>query len=118
MENLWLEPMSKEIEMLRAQDIFEVVQRPKDKNVIGSKWVYAVKWNESGELDKRKARVVVKGYTQVIGENYDKTYALVAQLESVWLVCAIAAARRLHLWQVDFVLAFLNSENTYDIYME
>ena len=43
MPNLWLEPMRKEIEMLKARDIFEVVQQPKDKNIVESKWVFAVK---------------------------------------------------------------------------
>jgi len=36
--------------------------RPSDKNVVGSKWVYAVTWNEKGEIEKRKARTVAKGY--------------------------------------------------------
>lgn len=78
MPNLWLEPMRKEIEMLKARDVFEVVQQPKDKNIIRSKWVFAVKWNENSKLDKRKARTVTKGFTQVIGEDYDETYVLVA----------------------------------------
>ena len=58
----------------------------------GSKWVFAVKWNEKGEIEKRKARTVAKGYTQVIGEDYDEIYASVARLESVRLVCTIAAS--------------------------
>jgi len=85
------------------------VPRPSGKNVVGSKWVFAVKWNEKGEIEKRKARTVAKGYTQMIGEDYDEIYASVARLESVLLVCAIAASRRLRLWQIDFILAFLNS---------
>jgi len=90
--DLWLDPITKEIEMLKLQDIFEVVPRPSGKNVVGSKWVFTVKWNEKGEIEKRKARTVAKGYTQVIGEDYNETYASVARLESVRLVCAIAAS--------------------------
>ena len=118
MPNLWLEPISKEIEILRARNIFEVIQRPKDKDILGSKWVYIVKWNKNKELDKRKAKIIVKGYAQVIGKDYDETYALVMHLESVWLVCTIAVTRRLCLWQVNFVSAFLNSENSFNVYME
>ena len=55
---------------------------------------------------------------QILGEDYDETYASVTRLESVQLVCAIAASLSLRLWQVDFVSAFLNSENTFEIYME
>jgi len=78
--------------------------------VVGSKWVFVVKWNEKGKIEKRKAKTVAKGYTQVIREDYDETYASVAKLESVRLVCAIAASRQLLLWQIDFILAFLNSK--------
>jgi len=62
--------------------------------------------------------MVAKGFTQVIGEDYDKTYASVAHLESVQLLCAIAASRRLCLWQLDFVSAFLNSDSSFEVYME
>jgi len=69
-------------------------------------------------VDKQKARTVAKGLTQVLGEDYDETYALVACLESVRLICAIVASRKLRLWQIDFVLAFLNSESSFNVYME
>jgi len=48
--DLWLESMTKEIEMLKAREVFKIVPRPQDKNVVGSKWVYVVKWKENGEL--------------------------------------------------------------------
>jgi len=54
----------------------------------------------------------------VIGEDYEKTYTSVARLESIRLVCAIVVARKLTLWQVDFVSAFLNSNSNYEVYME
>jgi len=77
-----------------------------------------VKWRDDSTVDRWKARTVAKGFTQVLGEDYDKTYASVARLESVRLVYAIAASRRLRLWQIDFVSAFRNSESMFDIYME
>jgi len=116
--DLWLDPMTKEYSMLKEREVFEVVPRPLNKNVVGLKWVFAIKWNEDRTIEKWKAHTVAKGYTQVIGEDYEETYALVARLESVRLVCAIAAARNLTLWQVDFVSAFLNSDSTYEVYME
>ena len=61
---------------------------------------------------------MAKGYTQVIGEDYKETYASVARLESVQLVCAIVTARNLTLQQVNFVFAFLNNDSTYEVYME
>jgi len=104
--------------MLKQGRVFEIIPRLVCKNVVGSKWVYAVKWKEDGTVEKHKARTVAKGFTQVLREDYDKTYASVARLESVHLVCAIAAARGLILWQVDFVSAFFNSKSMFDVYME
>jgi len=71
--------------------------RLQGKNVVGLKWVYAVKWKEDGGVEKRKARTVAKGFTHVIGEDYKETYTLVARLESVCLVCAVAAVRNFRL---------------------
>jgi len=81
--DLWLDPMTKEYSMLKERGVFEVVPRPLNKNVVESKWVFAIKWNEDGTIKKWKARTVAKGYTQVIREDYEETYALVARLEFV-----------------------------------
>jgi len=58
---------------------------------------------------------VAKGFTQVIGKDYEETYASIACLEFVYLVYAIAASRRLCLWQIDFVSVFFNSDNSYEV---
>jgi len=57
--------------------------------------VYIVKWKENGEVEKQKARMVAKGFTQVIKEDYEETYASVACLKSVRLLYAIAAFQKL-----------------------
>jgi len=66
-----------------------VVPRPEKKNIVGSKWVYAIKWKEDGRLERQKTRTVAKGFTQVIGEDYEETYVSVTCLESVRLVCTV-----------------------------
>lgn len=71
--DLWLDPITKKIEILKLQDIFEIVPRLSSKNVVGSKWVFIVKQNEKKKIEKRKARTVAKGYTQVIKEDYNET---------------------------------------------
>ena len=116
--DLWWEPMVKEYKMLKQRGVYEIVPRPLGKNVVGSKWVYAIKWGDNSKLERRKARMVAKGFTQVIEEDYEETYASVARLELVRLVCALAASQQLRLWQVDFVSAFLNSDSTFDVFME
>jgi len=110
--------MVREYEMLKERGIFELIPRLLERNMVGLKWVYAVKWKDDGTVDGWKARTVAKGFTQVLGEDYDETYTSVTRLESVQLVYAIAVSRRLRLWQIDFVSAFLNSESMFDIYMK
>jgi len=51
-------------------------------------------------------------------EDYEETYISVAQLELVCLVYAVAVSQQLCLWQIDFVSAFLNSNNAYEVYIE
>ena len=116
--DLWWEPMATKIAMLKAREVFEVVPRREEQNVVGSKWVYVIKWKEDGGLERQKTRTVAKGFTQVIGEDYEETYASISHLESICLVCAIAASRRLRLWQIDFVSVFFNSDNSYEVFME
>ena len=78
--------------MLKAREVYEVVPRPVGRNIVGSKWVYVVKWKENRGLEKCKTRTVAKEFTQVIGENYKETYISVDWLESVCLVCVVAAS--------------------------
>ena len=76
--DLWWEPMVKEYKMLKERGVFELTSRPPERNVIGLKWMYAIKWKNDGTVDKRKVRTVAKGFTQVLGKDYNKTYASVA----------------------------------------
>jgi hypothetical protein len=116
--DIWFEPMLKELGIMKEKSVYRLVPRPLGRNVVQSRWVFANMYDESGTISAHKARLVAKGFTQVLGEDYDETYASVARLESVCLVCTVAASMGLQLWQVDFVSAFLNSENAYQVYME
>jgi len=90
--DLWWEPMATEYQILQERDVLKIVSRPARRNIVGLKWVYAIKWKENRTLEWRKVRLVAKGYTQVIGEDYNEMYASVARLESVRLVYIIAAS--------------------------
>jgi len=81
--DLWIEPMLKELAIMKEKEVFCTVPRPVGKNVVKSKWVYANKYNDEGHIVARKARLVAKGFTQILGEDYDETYASVARLESI-----------------------------------
>ena len=57
--------MDNEVDSFRENGVYELVDRPKGKNVVKSKWALRVKTNAKGEIEKYKAIVVAKGYSQV-----------------------------------------------------
>nr|KYP63619.1 hypothetical protein KK1_018198 [Cajanus cajan] len=85
--------MDIEIEAIEKNGTWELIDRPKGAKVVGVKWVYKTKLNEKGEVDKFKARLVVKGYAQQYGIDYTEVFAPVARMETVRLVIAYAAQK-------------------------
>ena len=61
-EDNWIRAMNEELDQIEKNNTWELVPRPKDKNVIGSKWVFKNKMNEKGQVVRNKARLVCKGY--------------------------------------------------------
>jgi len=106
----WKEAMEKEMDTLQKAGTWATVPQPCDKNIIGSKWVFHVKHKADGSINKYKAWLVAKGFTQVYGIDYFDTYLPVAKLSSIHLILALAAR---HDWEVesfDFNGAYLNGE--------
>ena len=88
----WAAAMEAEQESLWENGVYEEVQRPAGKKVIGTKWVLRVKPDVEGNFDKFKARVVAKGFRQVEGVGYDETFAPTVRFESVRALIAMAAS--------------------------
>ena len=80
--------MKEELDQIVKNETWELVPRPKIKNVIGTKWVFKNKMNEQGEVVRNKAKLVCKGYSQKEGIDYEETYALVARMEAVRMFLA------------------------------
>lgn len=86
----WQEDIPAELQSLEANKTWSVVERPKDTNVVSSKWVLRIKKNAASEIEKYKARLVARGFTQIHGIDYYETYAPVARLASFRLLLAMA----------------------------
>ena len=97
--------------------VYEIMPRPSDRKVIGSKWVFHVKRGPDGTIQKYKARVIAQGFMQIKGIDYDETFALVAKLTSLRAILAIAAKRDLELHQMDVKSAYLNGNLSNEIFM-
>nr|GEW91915.1 hypothetical protein [Tanacetum cinerariifolium]GEX19381.1 hypothetical protein [Tanacetum cinerariifolium] len=95
----------------------EIVDLPKDKHAIGTKWVYRNKKDERGIVVRNKARLVAHGYTQKEGVNYDKVFAHVARIEAIRLFLAYASFMGIIVYQMDVKSAFLYGTIEEEVYV-
>jgi hypothetical protein len=110
--------MNDELDHIEKKNTWEMVQRPKGKNVIGSKWIFKNKLNEQGQVIRNKARLVCKGYAQIEGLNFGETFAPIARLEAIRMFLAYACHKRFKVYQMDVKSAFLNGDLNEEVYME
>jgi len=114
----WDNAMDEEMAALDANATWELVALPEDKKTIGCKWVYKVKHNVDGFMNRYKARLVAKGYAQTYGIDYEETYSRVAKMTTVRAIIAMAAAKGWSLHQMDVKNVFLHGYLHEEMYME
>ncbi|KAJ8768804.1 hypothetical protein K2173_023708 [Erythroxylum novogranatense] len=114
----WLLTMQEELNQFKRNNVWDLVAPPKDKTIIGVKWVNRIKYDENGEANKNKSRLVAQGFYQKEGLDYNETYAPVARLEAIRLLCAFASHKRIKLNQMDVKSAFLNGYIQEEVYVK
>jgi hypothetical protein len=117
-KDCWLTAMKKEMNSLHQNDVWDLVERPENRKLVGSKWIFKTKTNAAGQVERYKARLVAQGFSQVYGKDYDETFCPVVRMESIRTLIAMAVQRRMHLHQVDITTAFLHGELVEEVYME
>jgi hypothetical protein len=110
--------MDEELDQIEKNDTWELVPRPKNKNVIDTKWVFRNKLNEDGQVTRNKARLVCKGYAQIEGINFEETFAPVARMEAIHFLLAYACSKNVKVYQMDVKSSFLNGELEEEVYIE
>ena len=118
MKDNWIEAMKNEIESLNQNEVWDLVELPQGRKAIGCKWIYKIKINADGEVERYKARLVAQGFSQKYGIDYDETFSPVVRFESIRTIIALAATFKLKLNQMDVKTAFSNGELKEDIYMQ
>jgi hypothetical protein len=102
--------MEEEMHALQKNKTWELVPLPKGKRAVGCKWVFTMKQNSKGEVDRYKARLVVKGYSQTYGIDYDETFAPVAKMGTVRTLISCAVNFGWPLYQMDVKNTFLHGD--------
>ncbi len=103
---------------LDANATWELVALLKDKKVIGCKWVYKVKHNVDGSMNRYKVRLVANCYAQTYGIDYEETYSPFAKMTTIKVIIAMAVAKGCSLHQMDVKNVFLHGDLQEEVYME
>jgi hypothetical protein len=114
----WVNAMHEELNNFARNEVWELVKRPCDHNVIRTKWVFRNKQDENGVIVRNKTRLVAQGYSQVEGLDFDETFAPVARLETIQILLAYVTTHNIKLYQMDVKSAFLNGKINELVYVE
>ncbi|GJT64249.1 RNA-directed DNA polymerase, eukaryota [Tanacetum coccineum] len=114
----WMAAMHDEMEALKQNCTWTLVPRPSASNIVGSKWVYRIKYHADGSVERFKARVVAQGFTQIPGLDYSHTFSPVVKASTVRIVLSLAVLHRWRLHQLDVKNAFLHGHLNETVYME
>lgn len=113
----WRRAMEKEISSLKENQTWKLVPLPKGTKALPCKWVFRLKQNPDGSIERYKARLVVKGFGQRRGVDYNQTFSPVARMSTIRSILSIAASEKMHLAQFDVSTAFLYGELEETIYI-
>ena len=98
------------MQALCKNETWDLVLISPQKKEIGCRWIYKVKYNVDGSVNRYKARLVAKGYAQTHGVDYEETFSPAAKMTMVQTVIALAVAKGWHLHQMDVKNTFLQRE--------
>nr|GEW78927.1 zinc finger, CCHC-type [Tanacetum cinerariifolium] len=114
----WLNAMNVEMQSMKDNEVWVLVELPSNSKTVGSKWLFKKKTDMDGNVHIYKARLVAKGYTQTLGIDYEKTFSPDADIRAIRILIAIAAYYDYEIWQLDIKTAFLNGYLNEEVYME
>ena len=104
----WTIAMQEELSQFERSKVWNLVPRLHDRTIIGTRWVFRNKLDDQGQITRNKVRLVVQGYNQEEGIDYDETFTPMARMEAIRMLIAFAAHMEFKLYQMDVKSAFLN----------
>jgi len=114
----WIQAITTEMKSILKNETWTITDRPADRNIIGSRIVLRNKYKQDGTIERRKARIVAKGFAQRPGIDFKESFAPVARLGSIRAIIALAAEKEMKVHHFDVATAFLNGKLDEEVYME
>jgi hypothetical protein len=114
----WYLAMVEEMQSLHANGTYSLQELPPGHKAIRNKWVYKLKYDAAGRVERFRARLVAKGFEQVEGVDFNEVFAPTSKQTSLRVLLSIVADRDLELGQLDVKTAFLNGVLEEELYME
>ncbi|KAL0454779.1 UNVERIFIED_CONTAM: Retrovirus-related Pol polyprotein from transposon RE2 [Sesamum latifolium] len=110
--------MDDEMSALISRGTWQLVEPPPNADVVACRWAFTLKLRADGTLDRYKARLVAKSFTQTYGVDYFETFSPVARLNSIRVLFSLAVNLNWAMYQMDIKNAFLYGDLNETIYME
>nr|GFD09038.1 integrase, catalytic region, zinc finger, CCHC-type, peptidase aspartic, catalytic [Tanacetum cinerariifolium] len=104
----WIESMKEELLQFKRMDIWVLVPTPDNISPLTLKWIFQNKHDEEQTVIRNKSRLVMRGYRQEEGLDFEESFALVARMEAIKLFLAYAAHKSFIMFQMDVKTAFLH----------
>ena len=114
----WIKAMDEELDQIEKNQTWELVPRPENKNVVGTKWVLKNKFNEDVKVIRNKARLVCKGYAQVEDIEFEETFAPVARIEAINMFLEFSCYKKFKLYQMDVKSTFFNGKIEEEVFIK
>ena len=117
-QEVWKEAMQEELKALDQHNTWSITKLPKGKKVVGCKWIYKLKFKSDGSIERYKARLVARGFTQTFEVDYKETFAHVAKMNTVRVLLSVAVNKGWSMYQMDVNNAFLHGDLKEEVYMK
>lgn len=114
---VWRPSMDKEYNALQQNNTCTLVECKPSMNVLGCKWVYKVKLNSDGTVERCKSRLVAKGFHQVDGVDFNETFSPMVKVSTIRVLLTLVVSNGWHMQQLDVFNAFLHGDLNETIYM-
>ena len=117
-QEVWKEAMQEELKALDQHNTWSITKLPTGKKAVGCKWIYKLKFKSDGSIERHKARLVARGFTQTFEVDYKETFAPVAKMNTVRVLLSVAVNKGWSMYQMDVKSAFLHGDLKEEVYMK